>query len=248
MCVCWRVDQVSLVEGDQMVSYNWQWTRELNVVGDHNYGILINDTICNEWESCATIYSLCFLNPHPPVSCRSSPQLTLPEGTQPRWRHTLTCCRMGESRTHATTFGGSSHFNPNVSSDYDHPKLADTTVLEFGEQNTFHCTIYWVVCSLTLSYCTLRSNWLCVQPPVSLVCVAQLLTCNLHCYNVYWLCIRDWLIQLLHHFINLIPRPFSCPALVACGVTDWMAWKNLSNTGVNNNCPIMVSYVCGSHC
>ena len=59
-----------------------------------------------------------------------------------------------------------------------------------------------------------------------LVCVAQLLTCNLHCYNVYWLCVRGWLIQLLHHFISLIPRPLSCPALIACGVTDWMAWKN----------------------
>ena len=47
-----------------------------------------------------------------------------------------------------------------------------------------------------------------------LVCVAQLLTCNLHCYNVYWLCIRGWLIQSLHHFISLIPRPFSCPALI----------------------------------
>ena len=70
-----------------------------------------------------------------------------------------------------------------------------------------------------------------------LVCVAQLLTCNLHCYNVYWLCIRGWLIQLLHHFISLIPRPFSCPALIACSVTDWMAWQNFSKTLAYSNFP-----------
>ena len=202
---------------------------------------------------------LCFLNLHPPVSYHSSPQLTLPEGTQPRWGHTLTCCRMGESRTHVTTFGGGSKYYVGIK-DSDIPKLADTTVLEFGEQNTFHCTIYWVVCSLTLSYCVNQLNRSlidihlgptdCGSASCFLVCVTylQLLTCNLHCYNVYWLCIRGWLIQLLYHFISLIPRPFSCPALISCGVTDWMAWKLLSNAGVYNNCPLMVFYVCGSHC
>ena len=73
-----------------------------------------------------TAYSLCFLNLHPPVSCLPSPQLTLPEGTQPRWGHTLISCRMGESRVHATTFGGSTNWDLNT-------KLADTMVLEFGE-------------------------------------------------------------------------------------------------------------------
>ena len=139
--------------------------------------------------------SLCFLNPHPPVSCHSSPQLTLPEGTQPRHGHTLTSCRMEESRVHATTFGGCPHYDCNTSVD-DLPKLADTTVLEFGEQNTFHCTIYWVVCSLTLSYCVNQLNrslgtytWVQLivgHPPVSwYVTYLQLLTCNLNCYNVY---------------------------------------------------------------
>ena len=59
---------------------------------------------------------------------------------------------MGESRTHVTTFGGGSKYYKGMKGS-DVPKLAATTVLEFGEQNTFHCTIYWVVCSLTLSYC-----------------------------------------------------------------------------------------------
>ena len=111
-----------------------------------------------QWMRSAQLYtSLCFLNPHPPVSCHSSPQLTLPEGTQPRYGHTLTSCRMGESRTHVTTFGGGSKYYVGIK-DSDVPKLADTTVLEFGEQNTFHCTIYWVVCSLTLSYCVNQLN------------------------------------------------------------------------------------------
>jgi len=81
--------------------------------------------------------SLCFLNAHPAVSCLPSPQLTLPEGTQPRYGHTLTSCRMGESRVHATTFGGCPHYDPDRSYD-DDPKLADTMVLEFGEQSTHH--------------------------------------------------------------------------------------------------------------
>ena len=89
-----------------------------------------------------TVYSLCFLNPHPPVSCHSPPQLTLPEGTQPRWGHTLTCCRMGESRVHATTFGGCSLYDHKTSIN-DRPKLADTMVLEFGAQSTHHLYSAW---------------------------------------------------------------------------------------------------------
>ena len=76
-----------------------------------------------------TVYSLFFLNL--PVSCLPSPQLTLPEGIQPRWGHTLTSCRIGESRVHATTFGGSINWDLNT-------KLADTMVLEFGEQSIHH--------------------------------------------------------------------------------------------------------------
>jgi len=44
---------------------------------------------------------------------------------------------MGESRVHATTFGGRPRYDPNTSDD-DQPKLADTMVLEFGEQSKHH--------------------------------------------------------------------------------------------------------------
>jgi len=43
---------------------------------------------------------------------------------------------MGESRIHATTFGGS----PSYDLKGTWAKLADTTVLEFGEQNEV-CTL-----------------------------------------------------------------------------------------------------------
>ena len=104
-------------------------------------------------ERAAQLYTHCFLNLHPPVSCLPSPQLTLPEGTQPRYGHTLTSCRMGESRVHATTFGGCPHFDPNTSLN-DHPKQADTMVLEFGEQNTHHSYNVLGLCVLWQ-----QSNW-----------------------------------------------------------------------------------------
>ena len=44
---------------------------------------------------------------------------------------------MGERRVHTTTFGGCPHYDHNTSAD-DLPKLADTVVLEFGEQSTHH--------------------------------------------------------------------------------------------------------------
>ena len=197
-------------------------------------------------ERSAQLYavnSLGFLGLHPPVSCLPSPQLTLPEDTQPRQGHTLTSCRMGESRIHATTFGGSPSYDPYRSVD-DDPKLADTMVLEFGEQSTHH--LYHVLgCVFTdnkaidLNWHALESNWLSnsVSSLPSPGIYAQLLTCNLHCYSVYWLCTRGWLIQLLHHFISLISRPFSCPTLIACSVTDWMAWKNLQYI----SCPLLVA-------
>ena len=43
---------------------------------------------------------------------------------------------MGESRIHATTFGGCPQYDRNTS--VDDPKLADTMVLEFGGQSTHH--------------------------------------------------------------------------------------------------------------
>ena len=72
------------------------------------------------------------LNLHPPVSCLPSPQLTLPEGTQAHCGHTITACRMCSGRVHATTFGGC----PNLllgQLDDAQPKIAETTVMEFGE-------------------------------------------------------------------------------------------------------------------
>ena len=62
----------------------------------------------------------------------SSLQLTLPEGTKPRWGHTVTSFRLNEDIIHATTFGGCPYEDPNKSDD-DLPKLTDTTVMEFGE-------------------------------------------------------------------------------------------------------------------
>ena len=59
-------------------------------------------------------------------------QLTLPEGTQPRWGHTVTSYQVDDNNIHATTFGGCPDYNPSRSDD-DDPKLADTTVMEFGE-------------------------------------------------------------------------------------------------------------------
>ena len=112
------------------------------------YVFYISDQVldlCN----CTIVCSLCILNLHPPVSCLPSPQLTLPEDTQPRNGHTLTACKMEESRVHATTFGGCPSYDPKATDD-SLPKLADTTVLEFGEQNTYHTT---VACPFTLLYC-----------------------------------------------------------------------------------------------
>ena len=62
----------------------------------------------------------------------SSLQLTLPEGTQPRFGHTVTSFRLNEDTIHAATFGGCPEEDLNKSDD-DLPKLADTTVMEFSE-------------------------------------------------------------------------------------------------------------------
>ena len=69
---------------------------------------------------------------HHVLCCPPSLQLTLPEGTQPRSGHTVTSFRLDKDRVHATTFGGCPDFDPNRSID-DYPRLADTTVMEFGK-------------------------------------------------------------------------------------------------------------------
>jgi len=66
------------------------------------------------------------------LCCLPSLQLTLPEGTQPRFGHTVTSFRLDEETVNTTTFGGCPEWNSNKSND-DDPKLADTTVMEFGE-------------------------------------------------------------------------------------------------------------------
>ena len=59
-------------------------------------------------------------------------QLTLPEGTQPRWGHTLTACSVCPGRVHTTTFGGVPEGQLGKLDDAKQ-KLAETTVMEFGK-------------------------------------------------------------------------------------------------------------------
>ena len=67
-------------------------------------------------------------------------QVTLPEGTQPRWGHTITAFNVCPGRTHTTTFGGSPKYEGHLrKSGDDHQKLAGTTVMEFGEWNNVLC-------------------------------------------------------------------------------------------------------------
>ena len=101
---------------------------------------------------------------------------------------------MGEIRTHVTTFGGGSKIYVGIKC-RDVPKLADTTVLEFGEQSTHHCTIYWVVCSLTFSFCVNQLNRSlidihlgptdCGSASCFLVCVTYL-QLYWHMWHSYW--------------------------------------------------------------
>ena len=59
-----------------------------------------------------------------------SPQLDLPEGTPPRFGHTVTAYSVCPSRIHTTTFGGCPVYAFNKDSE---KKIAQTTVMEFGE-------------------------------------------------------------------------------------------------------------------
>ena len=61
-----------------------------------------------------------------------SPQLTLPEGAQPRMWHTVTAFSLGPGQTQVTMFGGCPKWEGGKSADAL-PKLVETTVLEFGE-------------------------------------------------------------------------------------------------------------------
>ena len=61
-----------------------------------------------------------------------SPQLTLPEGVQPRMLHTVTAFSFRPGLTQVTMFGGCPKWEMG-NAKHAQPKLAETTVLEFGE-------------------------------------------------------------------------------------------------------------------
>ena len=64
-----------------------------------------------------------------------STQLTLPGDAQPRMWHIATALSFGPGWTQVTMFGGCPKFESEKSDDAQQ-KLAKTTVLDFGEQNT----------------------------------------------------------------------------------------------------------------
>ena len=98
------------------------------------------------------------LNLHPSAQLSPSPQLTLPEDTQARFGHTFTACRMCPDQVNATSFGGCPKF---VFGDYAKQKLAETTVMEFGEQNT-HCTLHCIVCDLNSAMNDVCTDYTCM--------------------------------------------------------------------------------------
>ena len=69
------------------------------------------------------------------IQLHISRQLTLPEGTQSRMCHTATALSLGPGQTQVTMFGGCPKWESGKTDDTQQ-KLAKTTVLEFGEQNT----------------------------------------------------------------------------------------------------------------
>ena len=64
-----------------------------------------------------------------------SPQLILPGDAQPRMFHTATALSLGLGRTQITMFGGCPKWESGKSHDAQQ-KLAKSTVLDFGEQNS----------------------------------------------------------------------------------------------------------------
>ena len=65
-----------------------------------------------------------------------SSQLTLPGDAQPWMWHTATALSLGPGQTRVTMFGGCPKWERGKT-DAAVPKLAKTTVLEFGEQNMY---------------------------------------------------------------------------------------------------------------
>ena len=80
-----------------------------------------------------------------------SPQLTLPEGAQPRMYHTATALSLGPGWTQVTMFGGCPKWERGKSHN-TLQKLAQTTMLDFGEQNTQNSIHSLAVSSLYILY------------------------------------------------------------------------------------------------
>ena len=75
-----------------------------------------------------------------PYQFLPSSQFTLPESVRPRILHTTTAINLGLTRTQVTMFGGCPKWWGEEKSLYAKQKLADTTLLEFGEQKA---SILW---------------------------------------------------------------------------------------------------------
>ena len=69
-----------------------------------------------------------------PYQFLSSSQFTLPENVRPQILHTTTAINLGLTRTQVTMFGGCPKWWGEAKSVHAKQKLADTTLLEFGEQ------------------------------------------------------------------------------------------------------------------
>ena len=83
-----------------------------------------------------------------PLNSLPSPQLTFPEG---RMWHSTTALSLGPGWTQVTMFGGCPKWESGKSHDAQQ-KLAKTTVLDFGEQNTQNSIHSLAVSSLYILY------------------------------------------------------------------------------------------------
>ena len=111
----------------------------------HCYFCLITYYIEALHNLCAATAHLCIYGgPTSTNQLSYSPQLDLPEGTRPRFGHTVTAYSVCPGRTHTTTFGGCPVYAFNEDSE---KKIAETTVMEFGELHfaLYHVLAYFVL-------------------------------------------------------------------------------------------------------
>lgn len=101
---------------------------------------------------CACQVTINFVNSDPLLSLS---QLDILEDVQPRMLHTATAFSLCPGRTQVTKFGGCPMWEKRNSTE-DQPKIATTTVLEFGEYNTClqyltlfrlftNCVSFWIL-------------------------------------------------------------------------------------------------------